>query len=153
MLFRALLSRINGGTDTASTKASSLHRRLSSNAYQRFSILPKLLCSLLRSSTGSVTHHVFPALEIIERFGLPEQSRAEILHILKLHLIGPRWALRDKVAKALASALPVAASLQELSDFGRHGFNGVHGILLLARWTLRSGQLRSDGTSCLLRSL
>ena len=153
---KALLKRINGGTDTSSTKAPSSHRRLSKLAFHKFPILSdltlRLLCSHLVGETtsdapGGVLHaqKVFPALEIVERFDLPSRHRDAIKRAILDHLEGPVWALRDKAAKVLSLIVDEKDLMDEfhrlLSDDWR-SHNALHGRLLQSRWLIRRFGMR-----------
>lgn len=114
MLFKALLRRLNSGTDTASTKASSSHRSLSKLAYEKYPNLPGMILRLLcqnqqisidaphdktqaqNQALSLQAQWVFPALEILERSGLPLQHRVEIEAAIKYHMASPVWAIREK---------------------------------------------------------
>lgn len=128
MLLKALISRLNDGTNTRSSELSSSTRRLSSFVYDKYQNLPDLVLRLL--TTGGIdersdhlpgtavpdaevlrAQHVFPALEIIERSGVPKQHDSEIWQAIWTHLEGPIWSIREKAAKAL-SYLPVGQKIQ-----------------------------------------
>ena len=118
MLFKALLRRLNGGTDTASTKASSSYRSSSQLVYQRFPNLQALLLRLLdnglnsRSEIFEAENHndldvkstnaqsVFAAFEIIERSGIPPAYEADVRNALWRYAGSPSWSIREKAAKA-----------------------------------------------------
>lgn len=159
---KALITRMNDGTNTLSSKAPSSHRRVSSLVYEKYPNVPDLLLRLLthedvidseRLHKGvavpdtllTQAQHVFPALEIIEQSGIPTKYYTEIWQASWNHLEGPVWALRDKAAKAL-SYLPnsnaieteVRRSLQ--SSWSRQ--NSLHGRLLYLRYLII--RLRSD---------
>ncbi|KAI4089386.1 MAG: hypothetical protein LQ339_008555 [Xanthoria mediterranea] len=162
MFMKALITRMNDGTNTLSSKAPSSHRRVSSLVYEKYPNVPDLLLRLLthedvidseRLHKGvavpdtllTQAQHVFPALEIIEQSGIPTKYYTEIWQASWNHLEGPVWALRDKAAKAL-SYLPnsnaieteVRRSLQ--SSWSRQ--NSLHGRLLYLRYLII--RLRSD---------
>ncbi|KAL8970987.1 MAG: hypothetical protein Q9197_003508 [Variospora fuerteventurae] len=131
MLLKALITRMNDGTNTASSKVSSSHRRLSTLVYDKYQNLPDLLLRLLNpektineetlrtqsqatspNDTVLQAQHVFPALEIIEQSGIPERHQSEIRQAVWFHLEGPVWPIREKAAKAL-SYLPVSDQREE----------------------------------------
>lgn len=131
MLLKALITRMNDGTNTASSKVSSSHRRLSTLVYEKYQNLPDLLLRLLNSKdtideetlrtqsqanspidTVLQAQYVFPALEIIEQSGIPEKHQSEIRRAVWTHLEGPVWPIREKAAKAL-SYLPVSDQIEE----------------------------------------
>ena len=172
MLMKALLNRINGGTDTSSTRAPSSHRRFSKLVYEKFPNLPTLIMSLLDpqaealSYPGAVVLHVqriFPALEMVERFGLPSQRSQQIKDAMTYHLEGSNWALREKAAKALSLIVPEKELVNEIERLLSNTYrshNALHGRLLCARgivrrfqgslsgkWIVRSGLSQSDPRS------
>lgn len=152
MLLNSLLRRLNGGTDTNSSKASSASRRLSPVTYERYPNLPDLVTRLLSPSehfieqqqtsvSGIVTaQRVFPALEIIERFGIPKKCHAGIRGLIEYHMRGCFWPIREKAAKAFAYAVhekEIAAKAEELLKAlttSRCNQNSLHGQLLCIRF-------------------
>lgn len=153
MLFRALLSRMHGGTDAASSRISSNHRRFSKLVYEKYPNLPNLILVLLSSgckksgftdggsSSGLFAHsletqRVLPALEIIERSGLPSNHGVEIQEALRTHMQSPVWAVREKSAKALAAVVKdrdLIVEIRDLCKTGRNQQNALHGSLLCIR--------------------
>ena len=151
MLFRALLSRLNGGKDAASTKESSTRQRFSSLAYETYPNLSYIVLRLLTNDTGDIPddypkvtsmlriERVFPALEIIERLGLPSTYRDKILQSIYCHIEGSDWATRAKAANALAITTRSEDSLAnvvqtfELHCFHWRSHNALHGWLLTVR--------------------
>lgn len=155
MLFRALLSRLNGGTDTYSTRASSPHRRLSRQTYEKYPNLPNLIVKLLSQhsmvtldavpSEGDVVslsfqaQKVYPALEILERSGMPLEQRTTIREAIRLHMEGPIWAIRQKAAKTSALILDEAKFTDEIKrvlESKAASKNAVHGHLLYVRFII-----------------
>lgn len=167
MLFKALLSRLNGGTDTASTRASSSHRQFSRLAYEKYPNLPKLILKLLyHNSLISINalqndeaqcrffslqaQQVFPALEIVERSGVPPQHRAEIEQAIRHHMEGPIWAIREKAAKAFALMVDkrhVVTEIKQLLDASERPQNALHGRLLCLRILLSRIEAERKGTN------
>lgn len=154
MLLKALLSRLNGGTDTSSTRVSSSHRRFSRLTYEKFPNLPELILKLLRSQprggdqkeNHSILHaqRVFPALEILERFGLPSIHQIEIETAIKHHLEGSFWSIREKAARALALTLDsdaVADEAERLLSPDWFSQNALHGRLLVLRYFIARNNL------------
>ena len=152
MLLNSLLRRLNGGTDTKSSKASSSRRQFSSLPYKKYPNLPKLILLLLCSSrpgyTGDMNQQVsfvsptvnaqkaFLAFEIIERFGLPEDHRIEIGNLVQDHMGGPVWSIREKAAKAFALVVPereIAIESERMLEDTSIAQNGLHGRLLCIR--------------------
>lgn len=156
MLFKALLRRLNGGTDTASTKVSSYYRRSSSMAYEKCPNLPGLILKLLGSSeipqtTSSTrnldetirTQSVFAALEVIERSGIPRAYEAEILETLWRYAECPDWSLREKAAKALSLVVgdhDIEEQVKRLLSPDWTTQNALHGRLLCLRFSLSRNQ-------------
>lgn len=147
MLFKALLRRLNGGTDTASTKASSSHRSFSKLAYEKYPNLPNLILRLLCQNQQALieaahdetqtlllqAQWVFPALEILERSGLPLKHRVEIEEAIRHHMASSIWVIREKAAKALAlvvSEKDLAGEIRDLLKPGKISQNCLHGRLL-----------------------
>ena len=156
MLFRALLSRMHGGTDAASTRISSNHRRFSKLVYEKYPNLPNLILGLLSSglketdnmnggSSSQLFAHsleaqrVLPALEIIERSGLPSDHTVEIQYALQQHRQSPVWAIREKSAKALVvlvKDIDLTAEISDLFNIDRSRQNALHGSLLCIRYMI-----------------
>lgn len=156
MLFRALLNRMHGGSDAASTRISSNNRRFSKLVYEKYPNVPELILGLLSSGQKNTAHingddsdqlsidsleaqRVLPALEIIERSGLPANHTAEIQSSLRQHMQSPIWAIREKSAKTLAAVVPdgdLAAEIEDLLKIDRSRQNILHGRLLCIRYMI-----------------
>jgi len=156
MLLNSLLRRLNGGTDTKSVTASSSHRQFSPAAYEKFSKLPKLIIRLLssvrreedidnsnrRAPTTLATidaQKVFPALEIIERFGLPNAQQVEIRELVKCYMESPVWPIREKAAKAFAYVVherDIGREVGQMLEVSTMSQNRLHGSLLCVRCIL-----------------
>ena len=171
MLFKALLRRLNGGTDTASTIVPSSHRQASSMVFARYPNLPDLILKLLynggqlstygvpgqpsgvKDSMNVNAQSVFAALEVIERSGIPLTHEAQFISALKSYMGGPDWTLREKAAKTLSMVI----HYQDLDiEFDRllspdwQSQNVLHGRLLCVRYILR--QTKSPLTGRLIGS-
>ncbi|KAL9001465.1 MAG: hypothetical protein Q9169_000040 [Polycauliona sp. 2 TL-2023] len=165
MLMKALITRMNDGTNTLSKQASSASRSASSLVYDRFPNVPDLILRLLThndvidskmSHQGFVTpdslltqaQHVFPALEIIEQSGIPKKYHTEIQQASWSHLEGPVWAIRDKAAKAL-SYLPKSNAIEtEIKRCLQSPWstqNSLHGYLLYLRYLAIRLQSDTEG--------
>lgn len=167
---KALITRMNDGTNTLSCKAPSSHKHVSSLVYDKYPNVPDLLLRLLthkdvidseRLQEGvavpdtllSQAQHVFPALEIIEQSGIPRKYCTEIRQASWNHLEGPVWAIRDKAAKAL-SYLPDSNAIETevrrclQSPWSRQ--NSLHGRLLYLRYLIIRLQSDSEGMSIYL---
>lgn len=165
MLFRALLSRMHGGTDAASTRISSNHRRFSKLVYEKYPNLPDLILGLLSSGFQKATYvngdsssqlfahtleaqRVLPALEIIERSGLPSNQFEEIQSALQRQRQSPVWAIREKSAKALAAVVKdrdLIAEIRDLLKVDRSCQNALHGRLMSIRYMIARLGITSIG--------
>ena len=149
MLFKALVRRLNGGTDTASTKAKSSYRHSSYLTYQRYpnvpSLLSKLLCDELPLTTGSINvtqrddysvmraHKVFPAMELLETLGLPNECGGMILEAIWQYMESFDWFIREKAAKALSHLLDgknIINDARKLLSPDWPSQNALHGRML-----------------------
>ena len=150
MLMRALISRLNFGTDANSTTMPSSHRRSVDFVYQQFPTLPRIVLRLLvgerpmSHKTGMPGQQrvetVFPALEILERYGMPTLYGERVESIVESYMGGPLWLLRDKAAKAFSSNVGEDRSiltLRILLNSELRSQNARHGRLLAARWLIR----------------
>jgi len=149
MLFKALIRRLHGGTDTSSTRVPSSHRRLSNLIYEKYPSLPDLLVKMLRQAdkptmavdrseiaASMQAQRVFPALEIIERSGLPSQQRLEIKTLIWDQMESSAWPIREKAAKALGLVLSDEDYLADIKTILRPDWpsqNALHGRLLYLR--------------------
>lgn len=151
MLFKALLKRLNGGTDTSSTKASSSHRRFSQLTYEKYPNLPDLLLRLLRRTptqdpiteeklhSDLQAHRVFSALEVIERSGVPSQQQGSFVDALRYYNESADWSIREKAAKALSLIVDEESIVEEVMSLLAHNWkslNALHGRLLRLRLLL-----------------
>lgn len=156
MLLNSLLRRLNGGTDSRSMTASSTHRHPSTAAYEKFPKLPKLIVRLLSSigqeeniddpyrralTTPATTdaQKVFPALEIIERFGLPNAQQVEIRDLVKFYMESPSWPIREKAAKAFAYVIherDIGREVGQMLELSVSSQNRLHGRLFCVRYML-----------------
>lgn len=149
MLFKALVRRLNGGTDTASTKVKSSYRHSSYLTYQRYPNLPSLLLKLLRNelplTTRSVNvtqhdgysvmraHKVFPAMELLETSGLPNECGEKILEAIWQYMESFDWAIREKAAKALSrlfNGKDLISDARKLLSPDWPSQNALHGRIL-----------------------
>lgn len=144
MLLKALLGRLNNGSDTR-TRTVSSRRQLSPLMYEKYPILPGLLLKLLNywhdgDASPVNAQRVFPALEIVQRFGIPKSYQEEILQALERQRSSSMWLLRQKAAKACGSNVGVVDILDPLQQIIGIGKilpqNEVHGQLLSLRIVL-----------------
>ncbi|KAL8717206.1 MAG: hypothetical protein Q9225_005526 [Loekoesia sp. 1 TL-2023] len=171
MLLKALVTRLNDGTNTYSSRVSSSHRRLSAFVYDKYQNLPDLILRLLTSRVADESgnhllqaevqeinvlraQRVFPALEIIEQSGIPRQNSPEIWNATWTHLEGPVWPLREKAAKAL-SFLPASEDIKdEIEQCIRRPWpsqNALHGRHLYLRFLFARTGSNTDGSSLMQR--
>lgn len=156
MVLNSLLRRLNGGTDTKSTTASSSRRQHSPVVYEKYSnlsaLLVRLLSSIRHEDGNTIRHHrnptapsitdvqkVFPALEIIERFGFPHTHCDKINELVQYHLESPVWPIREKAAKTFAHVVPEPAIGREVGqvlEVPISSQNRLHGKLLCVRYML-----------------
>lgn len=145
MLLKALVKRLNGGADTASTRISSHHRQFSHFTYEKYPILPELILRLLQNKTRDalepqvLAQRVFSALELVERFGIPTSYHGEIMQALLGHRGSSIWAIREKAAKALSLITKLENILKEAQnvfDAPLFDHNTLHGQLLFLRLLL-----------------
>ena len=148
MLLKALTNRMNGGTDIISANASISRRKPLSLVYAKYGNLSNLLLNLL-SPSSNVQHsieksqntafeaqRVFPALEIIERSGLPKCYEREIGNAVWKHIEGPIWSIRNKAAKAaslLCDERKVPTEFRRILAKTWSTQNALHGRLLYIR--------------------
>lgn len=144
MLLNALMRRMNGGMDIASSRISSTYRRASPRLYKKFPMLSDVLLKLLGTnhndpSSSIPIHKIFPALEIIERFGIPQSRHEQIFEALLIHRASPIWAIREKAAKAVAVVLAPRQALTQISSFLAKNWwsqNDLHGRLLSTKYLM-----------------
>ena len=156
MLFKALIRRLNGGTDVASTKVSSSHRRSSTQAYEAFPNLQRLVTRLLvqgsqsplegykafsaNDSSFSISmraQSVFAALEVIAQFGIPQKCDVDVQRLLWQYAESSDWSLREKAAKTLSLVMDhrnVEAETARLLQPPNQLQNALHGKLLYLRF-------------------
>ena len=142
MLLKALLNRLIGGSD------ASREKRLASSqpspvVYEKYQNLPSLLLTMLRvGNVGFYTsraQQVFPALEMIERWGLPKQQKVTISQLVWNHMESSDWSIREKAAKAMCAVMEDKATYKKIGDLFDPEWpsqNALHGRLLCARLLL-----------------
>ena len=167
MLLRALLTRLIGGTGSPSRKGCGT-RRFSPIVYTRYPNLSHLVVQLLQSPSRSGTsdessdmqvglssdpppvQRVFPALEIIERGGLPPKHQALIRSLIDSQLESCVWYIREKAAKTISLVVQPQDCAREVDSLLRHPFssqNALHGRLLCAIFIVHEMRSRHSGIS------
>ena len=140
MLLNALLRRMNAGTDVTSTRVPSAHRRGSRMIYDSYPVLPQLLVRLLQPDSGrfdssaAELQRVFAALEILERFGVPERYSGDLLAAMEGFRSCPAWSVREKAAKAMSFCIrpmDIIPEVRTLLVEDWFSLNDLHGRLLL----------------------
>ena len=155
MLFKALLDRLLGSSDTQKWKEQK-PARISRLSYGNYPNLLEIMTKLLvpRDSRGRLvvevhksmstsiiraTEGVFPALQILQQAPPPEANR-ETIRGLILHLTrSPYWHVRDMAARTFASGLRqtecVSVIRNMLSSLNKRQ-NSFHGLLLCVKYSL-----------------
>ena len=158
MLFRSLLTRLAQGGGDISSKDRRSRRHISSIAYRKYLNLPELVLGLFRSLSSepkgrhiqpqsraphsdeaSQATRIFPALEIIERLGMPDRGNAEVSTQLNFLLQSSDWAIREKAAKVIMSITTIRdipKKIQSLLEPQWVSQNQLHGRLLCVRHLL-----------------
>ena len=155
------MRRLHGGTDTASIKVKSSYRRSSYLTYERYPNLPslllKLLCNELPLATRAVNvtqhnghsvtpaHKVFPAMELLETLGLPNERGEMILEAIWQYMESFDWAIREKAAKALGHLLDskdFIVDARKLLSSDWPGQNVLHGRLLCLQHLVSRDDIR-----------
>ena len=82
------------------------------------------------------TQRVFAALEVLQIFGLPLESRETFIELIWYHVISPFWPIREKAAACFCSILTSEELLSQetrllQSQWTSH--NELHGRLLCLR--------------------
>ena len=145
MLLKSLLTRLTGGTSSSPQTGLGGYRRASKLTYEKYPVLADLVVHLLQQNlqgTGEDAHldvqtkfvqDVFPAMEIIERVGVPDSHNNVIKHFLLQQLDSPVWNLREKAAKTLIAMTEEQEILRDIANtfaMGHYSQNGLHGRLL-----------------------
>ena len=82
---------------------------------------------------------MFPALEVIERSGIPPQDRGAFLDALHRYNESPDWSIREKAAKALSLIVDERSIWNEVRMLlvpNWESENELHGRLLCLRFLL-----------------
>ena len=149
MLMKAVLNRLNGGTDTSSRCVPSSYRRSSDLIYQTYPVLSVIILELLQRydsdeklsmSQDFRTQRVFLGLEIVERFGLPRKAAMNVEEALVRLSQDSCWLVRDKAAKAQAANVEENEVVEHISFLLSKDWtcqNALHGRLLSIKWLLR----------------
>ncbi|PSR75256.1 putative death-receptor fusion protein-domain-containing protein [Coniella lustricola] len=149
LLLRSLIDTLFGTTESKSSMETGWDGKTLRLSYTKYSSLPPILLSLLRSgeramepstlTQSSAAESVFPALEIIRRAGPPESHREELYRYIANYLGSRQWHVREIAARTLCSfllnedwAIRVKALLQQALG----SVNKMHGSLLAVKFFL-----------------
>jgi hypothetical protein len=164
MLFKALLTRLTGGSGSNTLGTGRVHRRFPQAVYNKYPELAAIVLHQLRKSSDFESGHnnagddllqiqvCFPAMEIIDRVGVPANDRDEIEMLIHYLLGSPVWNVREKAARTLstfAAIFDVLSGMVIASTDGSISSNMVHGYLLCMKYMLE-GEDR-DGITSLVR--
>lgn len=150
MLLKALLLRLEEGR----IKSNSIYKQLgrgqfSKAAYAKHPALAQVVLDLLRKATNKdstngsppkqdrLIEKIFPAMEVIERVGVPPALGDEVKSLLLQHLSSSVWAMRDKTAACLSLLLSEEEILRFSQPDRVFSSNQMHGLLLLTEHALR----------------
>ena len=155
MLFKALLDRLLGSSDTQKWKEQK-PAKISSLSYSNYPNLLEIIAKLLapRDSRGRsvvevhknmstsiirATEGVFPALQILQQAPPPEANRETIRGLILRLTRSPHWHVRDMAARTFASGLRqtecVRVIRNMLSSRDKRQ-NSFHGLLLCVKYSL-----------------
>ena len=164
MLMKAIINRLAGGNGSKSNLNPTGRGSSSIVTFERFPILATLLIQLLRQSCeleqvevceelhpfhgSQAIQSAFPALELLETFGIPEKYQ-ELTKRLVLRIVGSRcWSLREKAAHTLSFMLTEQDVMEEIQGQWQSFWpsqNKLHGRLLCLKYIIFRTTFRSIG--------
>lgn len=150
MLLKALLTRLVGGASISPIKQHQNRRNSSKLTYAKYPVLADLVVGLLHKKgkadeeSGVTNEHmsgtsmqpvetVFPAMEVIERVGVPVDHEELVMSLLMAQLGSPVWILREKAAKVLGHIHNSQVILDDICGLLQNqepSQNALHGRLL-----------------------
>lgn len=138
MLFRALIDRLLGSTDSQNLDDDGEVKaaRISYNDYPKLlDIVTELLIpdSDAFGPVGAALESVFPALQIIQRMPPPEHEQKRIRDLVFNLCVSSHWHIRDMAARTFARLVPhteVDSVLRDMVPMRLDDQNSVHGRLL-----------------------
>lgn len=142
MLFRALLDRLLGSSDSHANQDTAPQSRMSfASVPSLMGVIFRLISPPLDTSKDLLTEGVFPALQLLQRTPPPADQLQKVKYAVLRLTASSQWHIRDKAAVtyAVLTAPPdrVAQAITLIS--GSHdGPNATHGALLSARYILQS---------------
>lgn len=146
---KAVLNRLNGGTDTSSRCVPSSYRRSSDLVYQTYPVLSAIILELLQRCDSDEKlnmnqnfriQRVFLGLEIVERFGLPRKAAMNVEEALGHLSQDSCWLIRDKAAKTQAANVEEDRVVEHIKSLLMKDWacqNALHSRLLSIKWLLR----------------
>ena len=160
MLLKALLARLAHGFGFSASKTLEDHRRLAESTYNKYPQLEDLVIQLLERSfnlgdkspvvnDARQVQFAFPAMEIIQRVGIPFVRCDLITSLLIKQLESPVWNIREKAARTLSffqSEDSMIERLQEIGHLRIASQNPLHGMLLCLHYSIDIGRLDDFGT-------
>ena len=168
MLFKALLTRLSGGTNASSSHSAEGHRRFAKTIYGKYHLLSDLVVRLLQESArpldeiSSPEHAArqiqmaFPAMEIVERIGVPTKDTGMIQELLSHQLENPVWNLREQAARTMSLFIDADTIIQDLGKLTESTSipqNALHGRLLCLRYICEENNRIAKGCPHLIFSL
>ena len=150
MLFKALLTKLAGGQSVS--VGNGRRTRSAKTIYERFPSLSETVIWLLRKGenlrgsqeTSSLDHLttklvevIYPAMEILEKIGMPPSSREHIVPQLVFQLESPISGVREKAARILCGELDgetITEDINWLLEPPRASQNALHGWLLCLKF-------------------
>ena len=159
MLFRALLTRLCGGTNLSHERATESRRRFAKATYNRYPGLADIITRLLKISIAQEDNShlqdnsrkiqvAFPALEIVEKVGVPSSHSTTIQTLLLDQLGNECWKLREKAARALCLMAEPPQLLEELEEGTKDKpmpMNRLHGVLLCLKYLYEMREFQAPG--------
>ena len=164
MLFKALLTRLSGGRNVSWMNTGSSHRRSPKSIYRRYPSLSKLVIKLLEqsgdlmdsvSSTRDMSKQLrvaYPAMEIIDRVGVPPNARTIVQQLLLSQFDSSLWNLREKAARTLSTLVDEPTLLQEalkILTMPIISQNSLHGRLLCLWYICEEKNYSDQGGNCI----
>lgn len=142
MLFRALIDRLLGASETHTDNDSSPQSRLSFAAVPNLTgVILNLISPPMDTTEESLTEGVFPALQLLQRTPPPMEHRPAILAAVQRLTSSSQWHIRDKAAQTYAVLTAKRDRVAEASNLilsTFEGHNATHGVLLTVLHILES---------------
>ena len=151
MLLKALLNKLLGKNEASRSTVSTASHDTINLVYEKFPNLPDLIVKLLQCDTQLIestekpddstldipqAQKLFPALEIIQRAGMPLKHRPTIKSLLLWHLGSTVWYIRKKTAKTISIVTDASKCHNEVIELLQEPWptqNSLHGRLLCVR--------------------